>query len=115
MLATQYAEWYDIEPQKEGESDSAFTSRVSGALRDAGHIVEAHEVHANKRYDEEGSGAMDGIIGAVAMALQGKSYGKTGYTLVGDEIAAGVVAQAPEEPKMSAAEVMLYMAMFGGK
>lgn len=115
MLATQYARWYDIPPQAEGESDSAFTSRVSGALRDAGHIIEAHEVHTNKRYDEEGSSAMDGILGAVAMALRGVDYGRKGSALVGDEIAAGIVKQSPEPKRMSPEEVMLAMLLFGSK
>lgn len=44
MLATQYAQWHGIAAQKEGESDGAFRDRVSGELRKAGNIIEAHEV-----------------------------------------------------------------------
>jgi len=39
MLATEYAQWHGIEKQGENESDSAFQSRVSGALCDAGNII----------------------------------------------------------------------------
>ena len=64
MLATEYAEWYGIEAQGENESDSAFQNRVSGELRKAGHIIEAHEVAQNKRYDaSDGDMVMAGIAG----------------------------------------------------
>lgn len=97
MLATEYAKYYKIAPQGESETDAAFTSRVSGALRDAGHIIEAHEVAQNKLYDADGGdNVIAEIAGAVAMALQGKSYGSTGGNRIGDEIAAGVVATSPK-------------------
>ncbi len=112
MLATEYAKWYEIEPQKEGESDSAFRDRVSGALRDAGRIIEAHEVAQDKRYDAgDGDMVRTGIMGAMAMALQEKSYGRTGSTLVDDEIAAGVVANAKpknSDPMMALLAMMLF-------
>ena len=97
MLATEYAKWHNIEPQKENESDFAFKDRVSGALRNAGNIIEAHEVAQDKRYDAEGGEmVMHGITGAIAMATSGISYGSKGSSLVGDEIAAGVVASEPK-------------------
>ena len=97
MLATEYAQWYGIEKQGENESDTAFQSRVSGALRDAGNIIEAHEVAQNKRFDAEGSDMVQsGIMGAVAMAMSNTDYGRSGSSLVGDEIAAGVVASKPK-------------------
>ncbi len=114
MLATEYAGYYNIAPQGEGESDIAFRHRVAGALRDAGHIIEAHEAQQDKRYDADGGDmVMAGIAGALVMALQGKDYGRTGATRIGDEIAAGIVATAPQKPKMSPEEVMLMLAMFG--
>jgi hypothetical protein len=104
MLATEYAGWYDIAPQGENESDTAFRNRVSGELRSLGHVIEVHEVAQNKRYDETGGDmVMLGIAGALAMAMQGVSYGSTGSNLVGDEIAAGIVATSPkrnEDPLM---------------
>jgi hypothetical protein len=53
MLATEYAKYYDIEPQGGDESDNGFMSRVASKLRDMGHIIEAHEAQQNKRYDED--------------------------------------------------------------
>ena len=98
MLATDYAKYYNIDAQKDGESDSLFMSRVSGVLRGAGHIIEAHEVAQNKRYDaDDGDNVMAGIAGAMAMALRGKDYGRKGYALIGDEIAAGTIALSPKK------------------
>lgn len=112
MLATQYAEWYNITPQAEGESDENFKHRVAGALRDAGQIIEAHEVQADARWDGEGSTAITGIAGAMAMALQGIDYGRTGSTRVGDEMAAGVIATS-RASKPSADELLLTIMMRG--
>ena len=110
MLATEYAQWHGIEKQGENESDTAFQSRVSGALRDAGNIIEAHEVAQNKRFDAEGSDMVrSGIMGAVAMAISNTNYGRSGSSLVGDEIAAGVVAGAKKRD--DSAMLMLAMLM----
>ena len=99
MLATEYAKWYDIPAQAEGETDMAFRHRVAGELRDLGHIIEAHEAQQERRWDDPNGGdmVMAGIAGALAMVLQGKSYGSTGVNLVGDDIAAGVIAQSPKQ------------------
>lgn len=113
MLATQYAEWYGIEAQQEGESDSAFVYRLSGELRNQGLLIEAHEVQAGKRWDEDGSTAITGVVGALTMALQDVDYGTRGSSRVGDEIAVGTIVQTPEKPSMSPDEVMIYMALFG--
>jgi len=41
---------------------------------------------------------MTGIMGAMAQALQGRNYGaKTGSEQVGDDIASGIVSQAPKD------------------
>ena len=113
MLATKYAKYYDIPAQLDGESDAAFMARVAGELRNQGRIVEAHEASQNKRYDEDGGDmVMTGLYGAMAMALQGVDYGSTGDTLIGDEIAAGLIATAPKrdtDPLMA----LLAMALFG--
>lgn len=114
MLATEYAGYYGIAAQGVNESDIDFRHRVAGALRDKGNVIEAHEAQQDKRYDEDGGDMVtSGIVGAVAMALQGKDYGSRGSSRVGDEIAAGVIAQSPPKPKMSVDEVMLMVAMFG--
>ena len=107
MLVAEYAGYYNIAPQAEGESDTNFRHRVAGELRNQGHIIEAHEAQQNARYDES-SNVMDGIAGAMAMALQGVNYGSTGSRLVGDEIAAGAVVRNPK-PEMSMAEIMIAM------
>ena len=114
MLATEYAKWYNITPQKVNESDSAFRDRVSGALRDAGNIIEAHEVAQDKRWDAEDGGdtVQTGIAGAIALVLAGKDYGRNGSSRVGDEIAAGVVATAPKK-ELDPMSAMLAMLMFG--
>lgn len=113
MLATEYAKWYDIAPQEENESDSAFRNRVSGILRNSGNIIEAHEVAQDARWDSESGGDMvqKGLLGAMAMALQNKNYGRDGSDLVGDEIAAGVIATSPKQdldPMMVLLSVMLF-------
>lgn len=114
MLATEYAGYFNIPPQSEGESDSVFRDRVSGALRAAGYVIEAHEVAQNTRYDaDDGDMVLAGILGAVSMAYRGKNYGQAGSTLVGDEIAAGVIEQSPEKPRMSALEIEILLALRG--
>lgn len=94
MLATEYAKHYKIDPQREGESDPDFQERVSGALLDAGRILEAHEVYQNERYETD-DGVMTGVIGAVAQAMQKRNYGSKGVKQIGDDLAAGIVAQHP--------------------
>lgn len=111
MLATEYANYYNIPPQMENESDNQFQHRVAGALRDAGLIIEAHEAQHNARYDENDN-VMAGITGAIAMALQGVNYGSTGSRLVGDELAAGTIALAPKSD-FSADELMIAMMLRG--
>lgn len=48
-------------------------------------------------------------MGAVAMAMRNTSYGRSGSSLVGDEIAAGVVAGAKKRD--DSAMLMLAMLM----
>lgn len=93
MLATEYAEYYDIEAQQEGESDMAFRSRVAARLRGKSKIIEAHEAYQDERYENSDS-VMTGVTGAIAQALRGCSYSGD---QIGNDIAAGVVAQAPED------------------
>ena len=50
-----------------------------------------------------------GIMGAVAMAMSNTSYGRSGSSLVGDGIAAGVVAGAKKRD--DSALLMLAMLM----
>lgn len=100
MLATEYAQYYGIASQGEGEADMVFRNRVSGALRDMGHIIEAHEAWQDKLYDQSDD-VMTGVIGAVAQVLQGVDYGSRGASQVGDDIAAGAIVQNPQH-KMDA-------------
>ena len=83
------------------ESVSAFRSRVAGALRAKGHIIEAHEALSGKLYDdpEQGPlGPITGIFGAVAQAMQDKSYSKDPEQKVGDDLAVGALVRAGEDP-----------------
>lgn len=95
MLATEYAEYYGINPQGEGETDEAFRCRVAGELRDLGRIIEAHEAHQDASYDQNDD-VMTGIIGALAQTMQGRNYERSGSRQVGDDIAAGIVARNPK-------------------
>lgn len=110
MLATDYAKYYGIAPQGDDETDSAFRGRVSGILRGQGRIIEAHEAHNDKRYDDS-ENAMTGIMGAVAGALYGTDYGSRGERQVGDDIAIGALVRYPKpepDPMM-----LLLAAMMG--
>ena len=112
MLATEYASYYKIEPQGESESDLDFRNRVSGALRDQGLIIEAHEAFQDASYKESDS-VTSGIIGAMAQALYG-NYGKSGSTQVGDDIAVGHVIKSPK-PEMSPEMVLLTILLTDSK
>lgn len=110
MLATEYAEYYNIEGQREGESDHAFKGRVAGKLRDMGKIIEAHEAQHDERY-ENSEKVMTGVIGAMAQTLQGVDYGSSGERQIGDDIAAGTIAQDLESdltPEMALLMVQLF-------
>jgi hypothetical protein len=99
MLATEYAQYYGIPAQGEGETDLAFRTRVSGVLRAKGLIIEAHEAYQDSRYEEGYAGSADvmtGVMGAMALALSDRDYGVDGARQVGDDIAAGIIARHPE-------------------
>ena len=102
-FTAQRAEWFGIDPQGPNENETEFKDRVSGALRDMGHIIEAHEAFHNQLYDEvsEGEpGPMVGILGAMAQQMHGKNYGRRGVSQVGDDVAVGMVVEKsrPEMP-----------------
>lgn len=110
MLAKQYAEYYKIEAQREGESDGEFRGRVSGVLRDMGHIIEAHEASQDARY-EDSENVMTGIMGAMAQALQGTNYGSKGERQIDDDFAAGVIVNSPKQdsdPMMALLAALLF-------
>ncbi len=96
-LTAQRAVEFNIPPQEKGEGEIVFKERVSGALRDMGHIIEAHEAHNNQLFDENGEtgGPMTGIVGAVAQAMMGVDYGSRGSRQVGDDLAVGVIVKNP--------------------
>lgn len=110
MLATEYAEFYSIKAQQEGERNLAFRGRVAGALRNMGKIIEAHEAQQDARY-ESSDKVMTGFFGALAQALHG-DYGSTGESQIGDDIAAGIVVQKPQ-PEMSPEMALALVALFG--
>jgi hypothetical protein len=113
MLATQYAEYYKIEAQREGESDLEFRSRVSGALRDQGKLIEAHEAYQDKRWDELGDEMVNtGIKGAIAQMMAGVDYHVHGEQQIGADIAAGIIVQNPE-PEVSPDMLLMAMPLFG--
>ena len=95
MLATEYAEYYEIEPQREGESDRDFRGRVATALRQAGHLVEAHEAYQNERH-ETSNDVMTGLFGAVAQALSGTHYWGDP---IGNDLAAGGLVRYQMSPE----------------
>lgn len=119
-LATTYAQYYKIDPQREGESDYDFRYRVSGILRQQGKLIEAHEAFNDSRYDdpENGGDVITGIEGAMAFILQGHGFNgnparpSNGERQIDDDFVAGTVAKAP---KMSADEAMMLITMLGGK
>ena len=100
-IAHEYADYLGIK-QSEGENEDAFKSRVAGVLKKKGSIIEAHEAFSGRRYDDEEQGAtgpMAGIFGAVAQAMQGREYSPSDpERQIGDDIAAGVLAQRGEDP-----------------
>lgn len=94
MITTQRAQEFDITPQGPNETITAFRERVSGILREQGHIIEAHEALRNCLYDNDPSGnVLDGIAGAMLMTLQGKRYARDGANQVGDDVAVGAIAR----------------------
>ena len=112
MLATEYASYYGITPQAEGESDMDFRSRVATELRQQDHVIAAHEAYHNSYWDTgdpAGENVMTGIIGAVAQAMQGTHYRGDP---IGNDIAAGVVTQHPKE-QMSPEIALLAVMIFG--
>lgn len=87
-------------PQIEGESDSAYRSRIAGVLRGNGQIIEAHEVYSGRRWDDpeqSTTGPMAGIMGATAQVFNGHEYSPHDpERQIGDDIAAGVVVSIPD-------------------
>jgi hypothetical protein len=111
MLATEYAKYYKIAPQRKNETDAAFRSRVSAALRDRGYITEAHEAYRDERY-EDSSDVITGIMGAMTQVLLKKNYGSHGERQIGDDIAVGIVTQSPKL-EMNPATAILMIELFG--
>lgn len=109
MLATEYAEYYEIEAQGDDEPDTTFRNRVANVLRESGRLIEAHEAYQDERY-EQSDNVMGGVIGAVAQALQGTNYSGD---QIGNDIAAGVVAR-DNRPKVPPEMALLMVALFGG-
>lgn len=95
MLATEYAQYYNIDPQKEDESDNNFRSRVAGKLRDMGKLVEAHEVQQDAYYNDN-ENVITGIVGALAQAMSDVSYHSTGARQVNDDFTSGMVVRYPQ-------------------
>lgn len=102
--ATEYAKYYGIPEQREGESDSKFRSRVSGELRAKNKIIEAHEAYSDKPYDSDPL-TMLGILGGVAEEMHGR-HAPDPERQIGDDIAAGMIVN-DDTPKPSAAELLL--------
>ena len=104
----QRADWFGIPKQQDGESNQTYRDRVASAIRAKGHIIEAHEAQTNALYDDPNGGAMTGIMGAMAQALEGRNYGGD---QIDNDIAAGVVAQAPKQSSEFAGLLALMLAM----
>jgi hypothetical protein len=118
FTARYVGDYYGIADQQPGETDSAFRHRVAGALRDAGRLIEAHEVQQGCRWDDPngGKGVLTGVTGAIAQTVQGADYHVSGEQQVGADIAAGaIVEHERDNPPMTPAEALLIAAMFGGR
>lgn len=119
MLATEYARSFNLEAQKQGESDSDFKCRVAGELRNRGRIIESHEALNDGLYDQNKS-TMTGIVGALAFAMAGRRFNgdpihpTNGKRQVDDDFAAGVLTQNPK-PSMSPETALLMVSLFGGR
>ena len=94
MLATEYAKYYKIKPQCDGESDEDFRLRVSNALRDMGKIIEAKEAYLNRRYEDSES-VLDSVAGEIGRAMgMIPQYSRPGtHEDEGDKLAAGAIAR----------------------
>ena len=97
MLATEYAQYFNIEDQREDESGNDFRGRVAGELRAKNELIYANEAYYDKRIEYTGGDVMTGVVGAVAQALQGIDYGSKGARQLDDDFAAGVIATTPRE------------------
>lgn len=88
--------------RNQGETNDAYRIRLSGVLRGGGRIIEAHEVYTGRRFDDPDqgpTGPMLGITGAVALEMQGIHFSyRDPESQVGDDMAAGMIAQAGEDP-----------------
>lgn len=110
MLATSYAQHFNIPQQQEGESDLSLRSRVAGVLRAQGRIIEAHEAYHDERY-ENSDKVNQGVYGALAQALSGRDYSQDREQKIGDDIASGFVAK---QPQPDAEMAVLAAILFGG-
>lgn len=120
-LATNNAEYYGIPPQNEGETNTAFRSRVSGALRGKGMFIEAHESYNNRYHDEpDATGECPtavGILGAVASVMHPENH--IGKTLddernIGDDVALGSYIKHRKSPDVESMELQILLTMLGG-
>ena len=95
MLATEYAEYYRIEGQRDGESDEDFRLRISNALRTMGKIIEAKEAYLDRRYEDSDS-VMDSVVGEIGRAMGiVPQYSRPGtHEDEGDKLAAGAIARS---------------------
>lgn len=106
---TMYADDLDMTPL-DGEGEARFRERVAGALRSRGQIIEAHELLAGCRFDDEehGDRVITGIAGALAGALGMGPPPRLGdpERQLGDDIAVGTLALAPPDPTRAAMGAM---------
>ncbi len=101
-LVNDYASSLNM-TQQEGESFKQFQDRVAIELRRQGQIIEAHEVFSGKRWDDENqnplTGPLAGTIGAIINEGRSKTLHQDDpFRQIGDEIALGATAIAPENP-----------------
>jgi len=105
-ITAERAKEFGIAEQRTDESDLAFRTRVSEAIRSQGHILEAHEAYYGLFYDEI---PPENFLGAVAREAQNAQYG--GSQIAAD-IAAGAIVNAPPKPD---AEMLLLAILLGGR
>lgn len=122
LVTAQRAQEYNLPPQGPDESESAFKNRISGALRDMGHIIEAHEAATGKLYNDGGddpmSNPMTGIMGVLAQKMQGVDYHQSASNQVGMDVAAGYVATHKKPGALEGLSpelLVMAAALFGGR
>lgn len=109
-ITAQRAREFGIPGQGADEADDAFKMRVSGALRQMDHPIEAHEAFQDALYDDPSHPmTLTGILGYTARTMQGHPESGDHQREVGHDIAAGVVAQTDDRDDLGYLALMMIL------